>query len=463
MKRWMLTTFGFVLASSLVQAQSSYRLPPPEVVKILDTPLPPAINESPTRETLLLVDVEGYPPIKELARPILRLAGVRIDPGLGGRQRTVRYSGITIVPLDGRPRLRVELPPGARIGMPIWSPDGSAFAFTRDLSDGIELWVADSKTGLAHAIPELRLVDVLGRGFEWEDSRHLLIQRVAPGRGAAPAEPEAPSGPNIEEASGKVAQVATYQDLLKSPRDEELFAYYATSQLARLEAATGAIASIGEPGLIASAEVSPDGKYILVTTLRTPFSYRVPYQSFAKTIVVLDTAGKLVKTIADLPVADDTPRQGVPKGPRGVGWTPNDSASLIWAEALDGGDPTRKAPYRDQLMVLDAPFTDMPGELLKVKHRFTGLNWLTDGRVLLTETDRDRRWRTTSLINLKNLENPQIIFDLSINDAYGNPGTPVLQTRPDGQSVILQDGDSIYLLGRGRASLVIGPFSIGWI
>jgi dipeptidyl aminopeptidase/acylaminoacyl peptidase len=460
MKRWMMAAIGFALVAGVAEAQSTYKLPPPEVVKILDTPPPPGVVVSPSREAMLLVGVEGYPPIKELARPILRVAGVRIDPGLGARQRLSRNTGIEIVPLDGRPRQRVTLPEGARIGMPSWSPGGTSFAFARDVADGVELWVADAKTGQARALPGVRIVDVLGRGFAWEDDGKILVHRVPPDRGPAPPAPEAPSGPNIEETTGgRLAQTATYQDLLKSPRDEELFRYYATSQLARVDAQTGAVTPIGKAGLIAQADASPDGKFLLVTKLKEPFSYRVPYQAFAKTIEVVDAKGDKVRTIADLPVADDTPRQGVPKGPRMVEWQPLVDAKLVWAEALDGGDPTRKVPNRDKVMALAAPFQGEPTEVMKVQHRFAGLDWLaTPEMALLSESDRDRRWRTTSLVDLAKPSERKVVFDLSVNDAYGNPGTPVMQVRPDGQAVILQDGDSIYLSGRGASDSGDRPF-----
>jgi hypothetical protein len=160
-------------------------VPPPEVVKILDATRTPIVVVSPTRNALLVVDLEGYPPIKWLARRILRLAGVRIDPGLYALQRVFRFTDIEIVPLDGRPRKRVALPEGSKIGVPKWSPGGTVFAFTRDLADGVELWVVDAATGRGRAIQGVRVVDVLsgGRGivsggFEWTDARHLLVHQT---------------------------------------------------------------------------------------------------------------------------------------------------------------------------------------------------------------------------------------------------------------------------------------------
>jgi dipeptidyl aminopeptidase/acylaminoacyl peptidase len=466
MKRMIVATVGLILfASGVAKAQSTYKLPPPEVVKILDAARTPLVVVSPTRDAFLLVDLESLPPIRQLARPTLKLAGVRVDPGLGALQRIFRYTGIEIVPLDGRPRKRVELPEGSRIGVPKWSPAGTSIAFTRDLVDGVELWIVDAAKGEGRAIPGVRVVDVIsgsivsGGGFEWTDDRHLLVHQVPSSRGRAPAAPAAPTGPNIEETTGKVAQVATFQDLLKSPRDEELFRYYATSQLASIVASSGAVTRIGEPGLIASADPSPDGKFLLVTTLKAPFSYRVPYYWFARSIEVLDANGRRVRTIADLPVSDDTPRQGVPKGPRSVQWQPLVNATLVWAEALDGGDPIRKVPHRDKLVSLAAPFTGKPSEIRKVQHRYNSLSWTAQpGQAILTEFDRDRRWRTNSLIDLADPSTCKVVFDLSINDAYGNPGTPLTQVRPDGQTTILQDGDVIYLSGQGASESGDKPF-----
>ena len=235
MERITFGTLGLLLLTpGLATAQPTYKLPQPEVVKILEAPLTPSVVVSPTRDAMLIVDVEGYPPIQHLSRPLLRLAGVRIDPGLGALQRTVRYTGIEVVPLDGGAHKRIELPAGSKIGMPRWSPRGTSFAFTRNLTDGVELWVVDAAKGQGRAIPKVRIVDVLTGGltgtggFQWTDDRHLLVHQVPSGRGPAPAAPDAPIGPNVEETSGRVAQVATFQDLLKSPRDEELFCHYAS-------------------------------------------------------------------------------------------------------------------------------------------------------------------------------------------------------------------------------------------
>ncbi len=285
------------------------------------------------------------------------------------------------------------------------------------------------------------------------DNNHLVVQAVPTGRGKAPETPKIPVGPNIEENAGKISRVSTFQDLLRTPHDENLFAHFATSQLALVNTTTGEMKTIGAPAMFLTAEPAPDANYVLVTKLKRPFSYRVPYFYFTRSTEVWDTSGKLVSTIAELPISDEIPTQGVATGPRSAEWQELHPAKLVWVEALDGGDPLKKVPHRDKLMTLAAPFNGSPAELLKIQHRYSGLDWTARrDEVLLAEYDRDRRWRTTAFLNLADPQKTRkVIFDLSVNDAYNDPGRPLYETRVTGESVLLQDGDWIYLRASGAS------------
>jgi dipeptidyl aminopeptidase/acylaminoacyl peptidase len=457
---WLLPAAMAALASPAA-AETRYKLPPREVVDILDAPATPQIELSPRRDRALLVWFESHPPLELLAQPVLRIAGLRITPGLGARQRTFRYTGIDVLTLDGGRTVSVALPKGARIGYPTWSHDGKRFAFTRDLADRVELWVADAASGAAHVVQGVQVNDVLGSPFAWmADGTRLLVRAVPRGRAAAPQQPKVPAGPIVDETAGKTSQVATFQDLLQDEHDEALFEYYGRTQLLEVRAETGAARHVGSPGLITAARVSPDGRALLVTRLRRPFSFHVPYNSFTRSVEVWDWDGKRLATVADLPVSDEVPRQGVPTGPRAVAWQSLAPATLVWAEALDGGDPLKKAPHRDRLMTLAAPFTGQPRELIKVQHRYASLEWTARaGEALVTEFDRDRRWRTTYLVDLgAATPAPRKVFDLSSRDAYNDPGDPVTQRQPGGEQILLQDGDTIYLAGEGATAEGNRPF-----
>jgi dipeptidyl aminopeptidase/acylaminoacyl peptidase len=449
-----------IFIANVLNAQTAYKLPPKEVVEILDAAPTPIVVVSPKGDALLMADYPSQPSISLISRPFLRLGGVRIDPKLNSRQRLTQYTGIVIKWFEAGRTIRIELPASAKIGMPQWSNDGKKLAFTRDVEDGVELWIADATAGKAKAIPNFRVNDILGVPFDWtKDNVNLLVRIIPIGPRKAPEQPKVPLGPIIEETAGRVARAATYQDLLKSPFDEQLFEFYGTSQIALANSQTGAVTPIGSPAIVSDVSFSPDEKYLLVSTIKKPFSYRVPYSEFARATQVWDSKGALVRTIADLGVSDDIAPQGVPTGPRDFEWQPLHEARVIWIEALDGGDPAKKVPFRDAVMTVDVSSKGEPKELMKIQHRFSGFGWLGKrDQVIVTESDRDRRWRTSTLLDFSNLSSRKVLFDLSVNDAYKDPGRPVYGLRPDGERVIVQDGEWIYLAGNGASDKGDKPF-----
>ena len=452
----------------------SYRIPAADVLRLFDAAIPPAVIPSPERSQLLLVEPEGHPPIDLLARPYLRLGGVRVDPGSGGARCTARVASLRVRPVAGGGDVPVRVPDDCSFGVPSWSPDGRRLAMVRHLSDGKQLWIADAATGEARPVPGLAVADALA-GPSWAAGPALsglpapmvrwmaggsLLALIAPPGRRAPSMTALPGGPRVEDTAGKRSRMHTFQDLLTSEEDERLFEHYVTAQLVRVDPRTCEVERLGAPALTGGFEASPDGRHLLVERLRRPFSHRVPWFYFSRVAEVWDAAGRMVRTVADLPVADEVPYQGVPTGPRAISWQANHPAALVWAEALDGGDPSAAADWRDVLVRMVAPFDDDPVPLLRLEHRLVGRTWLArSDHVLLTEWDRGRRWRTTSFVDLApNPASRRVIFDLSVNDAYRDPGSPVLQVTPGGQQVAIDDGGAIYLSGRGAADAGARPF-----
>jgi dipeptidyl aminopeptidase/acylaminoacyl peptidase len=447
-------------AQTLAPAQTAYKLPPSDIASVVDSPVIPSAIPSPQGDALLLVEYRPNPGIKLLAEPLAKLAGERINTAINGTQRITEISGMTIQSTQNKTAVKINVPANSRLGNPLWSNDGTKIAFTRDAANGIELWTADAKTGKATQVAGVFVVDILDAPFAWmSDNKRLLAKTIPPKRGSAPVISPVPAGPVTEESAGKLAQVRTYQDLLKNADDERLFEYFATVQLAVIELASGKTTPLGEQGIITGAAYSPDENYLLVTKLKKPFSYRVTWYEFAKAHEIWDKSGKVVKTLADLPIADQTPRQGVPMGVRNPSWQALQAATLIWAEALDGGDPMKKAEFRDRIKSLSAPFSAEAKTLFDVKHRFVGFGFTAaQNQILYTEFDRDRRWRTTYFKNLSNQDSARVLFDLSVNDSYNDPGRPVMEMRPNGESVFAQDGDWMYLIGNGSTPQGDRPF-----
>lgn len=462
-----------------------YQLPDSDIVAIIDAPPTPLALLAPGGRYVALVHYQAYPPVADLARQHLPLAGLRVDPVIRGRQRTRRLTGLSVLELPGGQEQPIALPEGASVSVPTWAPDGRRFAFTLDEPDGIGVWVGDAASATASQVPGLRVRDILGgdptsvaAAVRWSRDGASLLALGAPavpelaGRAGPPELPAGVIEPRLEETAGKRSQMATFQDLLRTAADEDLFEMLASTVPLRVDPASGAAKELGPPGLYQQLRESPDGEHLLVHRLRRPFSFRVPCPYFARRVEVWSADGAAEAVIADLPVSDEVPRQGVPTGPRGVSWIESAPATLLWTEALDGGDPHAEAEHRDRIMRLSAPFAPgAAGVSRLVQHRCVGwLDLSEPDRVLLTEHDRDRRWLTTWLCDVSPgapqagespadaAERARVIFDHSMDDAYADPGNPLTALRPDGSRTVIQDGARIYLRGDGGSPDGDRPF-----
>ncbi len=455
------------------QAEATYDKPPQYILDVMHAPSPPLPLASPTHDAILLVSWQDYPPISRVATPFLRLAGVRVEPKNHSKHDTPGGYGITpcarsidLVRIAEGTQIHIPIPAGACPGDPIWAADGRHFAFVNLAADSVELWVGDGKTGQAHRVPGARLNPMFDDAVLWmPDQKTLLVKLVPAGMGAPPPEPVVPAGPSIQETQGSKGQSSTYEnrDTLNSKHDEDLFDYYAASQLALVNAATGAITPIGKARNYASLDPAPDGKHIFVTAIHKPYSYITTYDRFPQEVEVWDVSDRArvsTHTIASLPLADRVPIHGVPTGPRDFSWRATDPATLVWAEALDGGDWNVTVPNRDKVMLQKAPFSTPAVEIARTEQRYVDFSWSEQPSVaLLTQYDNNRHWRKTFVVDVDDpQQKPRQLWDLSTDERYKNPGSPVRRQLANGSSVVLQEGDSIYLSGTGASPDGDRPF-----
>ena len=454
----MFSAFCVAVFAVIGFGQGSYKTPPKEIMDVLNAPAIPATSISPTRDRMALLEPLRYPPISELAQPMLRIAGVRINPTTNGQHRQPYFVSLKLKNISDGKETAVAVSAGAQLMSPQWSPDGKYIAVGNITPVGVELWVVDTATAKATKIKNVFVNTAFG-GFGWEDSRTISATLVSSKRGTVPAYQNlTPTEPNIQETSGRTGAVQTFQDLLKSPNDERLFEYYATSQLALIEVG-GKIREIGSPAIYNNADFSPDGKYILTERIERPFSYQYPFSRFPRRVEIWDMNGKFVASIASLPLQDNIPVQGVPVGPRGYSWIPTEPATLMWAEALDGGDPRKKITPRDKLMKLNAPFAGAATELLKVENRFQGRFFgEKDGLMFFFDYNRDTQRRRMFSTDYRNPAGSTLVSDLNVNDRYNDIGNPVMKVLPNGANVVRQNGDEIFLTGTGASPQGDRPF-----
>ena len=433
-------------------AADPYQLPPQNVTDIIDADPSPGVQLSPDANWMLLVERNAMPGIKDVARRMLRLAGLRIDPAANGPFYTSFSKGLLLRPREGGEPIRIPLEDGARLASTSWSHNSKSFAYTIVTDKGTQLWAASIDQPNKPRLLTEELSTVTG-GFQWlPDGETILCRVLVKDRGPEPKPPAAPIGPTIQESSGNRSPTRTYQDLLASQYDEQLFEYYATARLAMINI-KGSQRIVSEPGIFVGVSVSPNGQHMLLTKIGKPFSYLLTYRSFPKSIEVRDMSGQRQYQIANVPLEENIPIEGVRTGPRRVEWKSVSPATLVWQEALDGGDPNKDADFRDKFMTLAAPFSAEPKELMRVEHRGYGLTYFRDSNVVTSmEYDRDRRWIRSLLHHLDKPDaKPTVIEDRSIRDRYGDPGR--LLTEPDetGHAVVRQDGDFVYRAGAGAS------------
>jgi dipeptidyl aminopeptidase/acylaminoacyl peptidase len=388
-----------------------------------------------------------------MSQPLLHLAGTRIHPASFTRQKWYFLTTFTIVDLKTGKKSSVDTPEGSIFDFPQWSNDGKWILLPRLTKEGIEPWILMANSGNLKKLTEIKLNSTLSSGFViLPDNENILLFAIPKDKGTPPKQSPVPIGPNIQETSGKVSKVRTYQDLLKTAHDKKLFKYYFTSQLIELNITNGKMKNFAPPAIYYDVSSSPSGKYLLVEKIKKPYSYSVPYYRFSKTIEVWDRAGKFVHKIADLPVADEIPPYGVAKGIRNISWRSLKPATLVWCEALDDGDPEKQVPFRDKVLSLTAPFQGDAKEIFKVQHRYRGISWLQKGKALLSEYNWKKRWTKTFLVDVdKPGIKPKTLVDRSIHDRYNDPGRPVHTTTPKGERIVIQEGNWIYLSGSGAS------------
>lgn len=444
------------------QEALKYQMPPAEIVKIVDAPVTPLVSVNPGKTNILIIERSPIISIAALSAEELRLAGLRINPVTSGPSRQTFNKSFTLMDIDGSNLRSVTgLPADPSLGYPDWSPNGKKFSFTNTTEDGIELWICDILSLKATKIAD-HLNMIFRNSINWlSDSKSLLYFTVDPGRGKRPERNPVPDGPIVQENLGKQGQAATYQDLLKDPVDEEIFEYFAKSQLMLWDGIKNA--KVGTAGMITDASPSPDGQYLMITRISRPFSYIVPYYNFPTTTQIWDIKGNLVRTLLEEPLIENEPRgyDMVLPGPRYYNWRSDKAATVYWVEALDGGDIKKEMKYHDQVNLLSAPFSDDPVKLIPVEMRFNGITWGNDNYAIISEGLSKTRKRVVSSFNPANAgSTKKKIQEYNTDDGYNNPGRFHTEPNQYGRGVLLfaDKGKSLFLSGEGASVEGDRPF-----
>lgn len=427
-----------LLATTQIQAQDavSYQTPPKAVADLLLAKPTPGVSVDGKATWMLLSERNSYPTVEELGQPEMRVAGLRLNPNNFSLSRQNFINNFTLKNIkEGKEYPVTGLPANLLASAVSWSPSESKIAFTHTSGPQVDLYVIDVATKKATKINKRAVNAVLGQSYTWVDDNTILYKATTQAPSAAPKKPITPKGPTVQQNLGKAAPSPTFQDLIKSPYDEQVFEFFATAQL--IQNKNGVETVIGKPAILSSFTLSPDKKYLLQRMIQKPFSYLVTANGFPSTVSITDLSGKVVKVLAELPSTEGTPSgyDNTQNVPRGFDWRDDEAATITWAIPLDSGLIRKNVEYHDAVYSLSAPFTGTAKELFKTKMRYAGTSWGNQTLALVQEISRAKQIGRISRFNTTT-GSIELLYERNQTDAYNNPGSPVTTKNNFGRSVI---------------------------
>ncbi|MGB5359225.1 MAG: S9 family peptidase, partial [Eudoraea sp.] len=450
-----------------VQAQESltYQKPSKEILELVDVPLAPSVIVDDNKDFMVLLYRDAFKSIEEISQEELRLGGLRINPKTNIGSRVTYYNNLKIKPLNNNESEVIQvigLPSEPKLTNFSYSPDQKKIACTNTTSSGVEVWVVDILKQTATKLTEPKVNGNLRNAINWfEDGNAILVKMISPDRQELIDTKNAvPTGPTISVNDGKKAQNRTYQDLLKNKNDEHNFEQLALSELYKVSL-DGTSEKWLDSDMYNSIRFSPDGEYVMVTTVEKPFSYLVPYRRFPSKTVIYSKDGQKVETVIEVPLIEDLPKgfMAVRKGKRRFSWRNDMPASLVYAEALDAGNPEQEVLYRDEVFQLDAPFNGEPKSLMKTINRYESAVWGDEDTAVIIDYWWNSRNTKTYLFNPSDSSVvPKILFDRNYQDRYSDPGDFVTKRNKMGSDVLALKGREAFLNGAGYSEKGQFPF-----
>lgn len=430
---------------------------------MVDAPLAPRVRIDSKAENIVLLYRNAYKTIAELSEEELRLGGLRINPKTNIGSRTTYYNDIKIKDANARETKAISgLPASPRLANFRWSPNEEMMSFTHSTSTGVEVWVLDIADATAKKVTGPKVNANMRTPVAWfADSKALLVKMLPPDRKPLiNTASTVPQGPTVSVSAGAKAQNRTYQDLLKNPNDEQNFEQLALSQIKKVSV-VGEVEDWLPTAMYTGISFSPNGEYVMVSQVKRPFSYIVTYRRFPTEASVYDKSGNLVKTVMQIPLMEVMPKgfMATREGRRSMQWRADQPATLVWAEALDGGDPQNEVDFRDEVFQLAAPFDGEGMPMMKTVGRFSGVEWGNEN----TAVAYDYWWNTRNtkvyLFDPSNASKPpQILTDRNYQDRYSDPGDFVMaKNEYDKQVLDIVDGN-LFMMGDGFSEKGQFPF-----
>ncbi len=434
---------------------------------------------------------DGLPPLERLGKAHHNLGGFQIDQAANRtRNLTTRNAaGLEVTAWESGKKTAIQVPAGARVSGPAWSPDGSQIAFLALYPNATHIMVADPVTGKSRQITPRSMLATSVTNIEWTaDGKSIVTVLVPDKRSPEPREPALATGPMVRTNENNKLKTRTYADLVMTPYEMDLVEYHTTGQLAVIDVKSRAVKSIGAPGMLRAIEPSPDGQYFRVTYVDKPFSYVLPVSSYGTRDVVIDGTGKVVAELAKRPLREgeapadpaDAPTAGPAQGARAdtgkrnIAWHPFDGgllfAQIAPAAAGARADSAAASRRADRLMQWKAPFAEGTATAIyETNNRISAVRFSDNGRIMfVSETGTAGAFEQAILLDENNAKFTVIAprprgrgGDAAARPAggaggRGGGGGTSLVSRPGSRGapvvVVSTDGKSVFTIGTNTDS-----------
>ena len=416
---------------------------------------------------------DGPITMDRFARPFDELGGRFLEPRSNrSRSLSVRSAaGLQVISATDGSVTEVEVPRGARVSGSRWSPDGSRLAFYVHADDATHIHVADPESGDSRQVTRRPVLATLVTSFEWTSGGDEIATVLVPeDRGRRPVAPSVPTGPRVKRTEEGRNILRTYASLMATPHDAALLEWHATGQLAAIAVDNRRVTHIGAPAMIRGFDFSPDGLHARVTTVRRPFSYVVPVNSFGRVEEIWDREGNVLAELSE--AEPETGIRATPSAPGVAGDEEEDRRRVLWREdgaglaflqmepeeeEGEGGEDAQeeeeegraRARRMDRVMLWAPPFVE-GGETVVYRtdrrmsnHRYSeDYRWLFatqrpggggEGGPGARSGGRARQGRVTEYaVHLDDTAARYTISEWNTEDFYENPGSLLTSNRAGG-------------------------------
>mgnify|MGYP001400288563 CR=1 FL=1 len=166
--------------AAYTQDDVSYKLPPKDIADMLLAKAAPAVSIDNKGEWMLLMESSSYPSVEELARPELKVAGLRINPANFGPSRQNYINNLYLKNIATGKEMKITGLPSPLFASNIsWSPDNRKINFTHTTSGRIDLYIIDVAAQKAVKVNKSAL-NVITGAVIWYDNN--LLRQLLPNR-----------------------------------------------------------------------------------------------------------------------------------------------------------------------------------------------------------------------------------------------------------------------------------------